>query len=127
MPGYATAKRRNRLPPLERALLAAQVVLAVHEGWMDEKQAGAQLRSAMRVQWSLLTALQYLSGQEAIAVITGLPDGWERDGMTKETAAKAVLIAGLACAFSHPGGATMSAGHLVNALRQLPLDSAPKA
>lgn len=118
MPGYATAKVRNRLPPLERALLAAQVVLAVHEGRMDEKQAGAQLRSAMRVQWSLLTALQYLSGQEAIVAITGLPNGWERDGMTKEAAAKAVLIAGLACAFSHPGGVALSAGHLVEAIRR---------
>lgn len=127
MPRYATAKRRNQLPPVERALLSAQVVLDVHEGRLDDKEAGAVLRRAMGVQWSLLTALQYLSGQEAIASISGLPEDWAVEGMTKERAASAVLIAGMACAFGHPGGATLSAGHLVNALRKLPLNSAPGA
>ena len=125
MPSYPTTKRRNRLPPVERALLSAQVVLDVHEGRLDAKEAGAVLRRAMGVQWSLLTALQYLSGQEAIGAIAALPEDWAVEGMTKDRAAKAVLIAGMECAFGHPDGATLSAGHLVSALRKLPLGPAP--
>ena len=116
---YATAKRRNKLPPLERALLSANVVLQVHQEKMDDAEAGRTLREAMGVQWTLLTALQYLSGQEAIASIQGLPAGWQQGELTKERACEAILIAGLACAHGHPSGAAMSAGHLVSALREM--------
>lgn len=92
---------------MQRALLSAQVVLDVHEGRVDVKEARAVLRRAMGVQWSLLTALQYLSGQEAIASITTLPEDGALEGMTKERAASTVLIASMACAFGNPGGATM--------------------
>lgn len=120
----ASAKRRNQLPPVERAVLSAKVVLAVHEGRMDEEAAGVLLRRAMGVQWTFLTALQYLSGQEAITSLQSLPEDWEVEGLTKGLAAQAVLLAGHICAFAHPGGAVLSAGHLVAALRRLPLDRA---
>ena len=91
---YTSAKRLNRLPPLERALLAARVLLAVESGLVDDKEAGRVLREAMGVQWSLLTAIQYLSGQEAIRAIDSLPEGWLSGDMTKVRAVEAVLKAG---------------------------------
>lgn len=114
---YTSAKRLNRLPPLERALLAARMLLAVESGLVDDKEAGRMLREAMGVQWSLLTAIQYLSGQEAIRAIDSLPDGWLSGQMTKARAVEAVLKAGWVCANAHPEGKSLTSGRLVIALK----------
>ena len=115
---YSPAKRLNRLPPLERALFAARMLLSVQAGQMDERAAGRELRAAMGVQWSLLTAIQYLSGQEAIRAIDSLPEEWSMDGLTKADAPRAVLTAGWVCAHGHPGGKPLTSGHLVSAMRE---------
>lgn len=75
------------------------------------------LREAMGVQWSLLTAIQYLSGQEAIRAIDSLPDGWLSGQMTKARAVEAVLKAGWVCANAHPEGKCLTSGRLVIALK----------
>lgn len=62
--------------------------------------------------------------KEAITSLQSLPEDWEVEGLTKGLAAQAVLLAGHICAFAHPGGAALSAGHLVAALMRLPLDRA---
>lgn len=116
---YSPAKRLNRLPPRERALLSARVLLAVQSGLMDERDAGRTLRAAMGVQWSLLTAIQYLSGQEAIRAIDSLPDDWHQAGLTKGDATRAVLTAGWVCAHGHPGGKPLTSGHLVSAMSEI--------
>ena len=75
------------------------------------------LREAMGVQWSLLTAIQYLSGQEAIRAIDSLPEGWLSGDMTKVRAVEAVLKAGWVCANAHPEGKSLTSGRLVTALK----------
>jgi hypothetical protein len=93
------------------------MLLAVESGLVDDKEAGRMLREAMGVQWSLLTAIQYLSGQEAIRAIDSLPDGWLSGEMTKARAVEAVLKAGWVCANAHPEGKSLTSGRLVIALK----------
>ena len=101
---------RAKVPAKSKALAAAEVVLAVRAGSIDEKQAGLELSARVGKQWSLITAVQYLSGQEALSALLALPDDYTDGELTKERLLEAVAIANLACANASPGGGVLSAG-----------------
>lgn len=57
-------KKKSRLSAQGKAVSAAHTLLDTVEGQIDEKAAGRRLREEVGLQWSFLTCLQYLSGQE---------------------------------------------------------------
>lgn len=100
----------HKVPASTKALAAANVLLKVSAGGMDEKEAGAILSAIVGKAWSLITAVQYLSGKEALAALLALPDDYQDGELTKERLLEAVAIANLACANASPGGGVLSAG-----------------
>jgi hypothetical protein len=105
-------KRKSKLSAQGKAIAAARGLIAVAEGAMDEKQVGAFLREAVGLNWSLLTAIQYLTGQEAINAVEALPAGWFEDGMDKQRVVAAMTMAHDMAANLHPK-ASLSAGLFV--------------
>lgn len=106
-------KKKSKLPPLGKAVAAATVLLAVRDQKMDPKAAGQYLRSEVGLQWTVLTAAQYLTGKEAMQALTQLPDGWNEGGHTSRDMVEAILFANLFCAQAHPEGTPLSAGTMV--------------
>lgn len=76
-------RKKARLPPLGKALAAVHVVQEVMAERMDDKQVSSYLRQEVGLQWTLLTAFQYLTGQEAIGALRELPQGWVGEGDRK--------------------------------------------
>jgi hypothetical protein len=110
-------KKKSKLPPLGKAVAAAKVLLAVRDEKMDSKEAGLLLRSQVGLQWTILTAAQYLTGKEAMQALVNLPIDWSEDGHTREKMTEAVLFANLFCANAHPSGSSLSAGSMVPAFK----------
>lgn len=107
------SRRNSGIPKVAasaKALAAANILLKVRAGDLDEKQAGALLSGSVGKQWSLITAVQYLSGKEALAALLALPDDYKDGGLTKERLLEAVALANLACANASPAGGVLSAG-----------------
>lgn len=101
---------RAKAPAKSKALASAEVLLKVRAGAMDEKQAGLELRVRVGKQWSLIAAVPYLSGQEALTALLALPDDYTDGELTKERLLEAVAIANLACVNASPGGGLLSVG-----------------
>lgn len=110
-------KKKSKLPPLGKALIAAKVVLDVRDEKLEAEEAGALLRQTVGLNWSLITAAQYLTGKEGTGAIEQLPPDWAEDGRTKRDLVEAVFIAHLFCAQGHSKGAQLSAGLNVPAFK----------
>ena len=106
-------KRKSKLPPLGKAVAAAKVLLDFRDEKLDTKQAGLILREQVGLQWTVLTAAQYLTGKVAIEALTALPKDWVDGAWTKAQMIEAVMFANLLCAQAHPKGSSLSAGSLV--------------
>ena len=100
-----------------KAITAAKALLAVRDEKMDAKEAGLFLRTEVGLQWTILTAAQYLTGKEAMQALDGLPADWSDGSSTKKHMTEAVLFANLFCAQAHPNGSSLSAGSLVPAFK----------
>lgn len=112
-------KKKSRLPPLGKALAAVHVVQEVLAERMDDKQVSSYLRQKVGLQWTLLTAFQYLTGQEAIGALSRLPQDWVGEGgMTRAQVLESVTAAHQMCANCHPSGRDLSAGLLVQAFKR---------
>lgn len=102
-----------------KALAAVHVVQEVLAERMDDKQVSSYLRQEVGLQWTWLTALQYLTGQEAIGALSGLPQDWVGEGsMTRAQVLESVTAAHQICANYHPSGRAMCAGLLVQAIKR---------
>lgn len=110
-------KKKSKLPPLGKALIAAKVVLDVRDEKLEVAEAGALLRREVGLNWSLITAAQYLTGKEAVGAIEALPAGWSDEQLAKRDLVEAVLFANLLCAQGHPKGSQLSAGLMVPAFK----------
>ena len=110
-------KRKSKLPPQGKAVAAAQALLAVAEGAMDDKQAGAFLRERVGLNWSLLTAIQYLTGQEAIGAIEALPADWSEGAVDRKQLVAALVLAHDMAANLHPTS-PLSAGSFVKPFKR---------
>jgi len=106
-------KKKSKLAPLGKAIAAAKVLLDFRDGKLDTKQAGLILREQIGLQWTVLTAAQYLTGKEAMDALTELPQGWTEGKWTRERMMEAIVFANLFCAQAHPSGSSLSAGAMV--------------
>lgn len=110
-------KRNSPLPPLGKAIVAVKVLLDFRDGKLDAKEAGFILRREVGLQWTVLTAAQYLTGKDAMGALAGLPADWADGTWTKQRMLEAVMFANLFCAQAHPKGSTLSGGKLVSAFK----------
>jgi hypothetical protein len=66
-----------KLSPQQKAIVAAHAVLNLAEGRADERAIRSLLVDEIGLAWSALNCIQYLSGKEATAALTALPDDWK--------------------------------------------------
>jgi len=110
-------KKKSKLTPAGKSIAAAEALLAVRDEKMGAKEAGLFLRGQVGLQWTILTAAQYLTGKEAMQALESLPADWSEGSLTKKHMIEAVLFANLFCAQAHPSGSSLSAGSLVPAFK----------
>lgn len=109
--------KKSRLPPIGKALAAVKAIRRAVDERMDEKSIQALLKEEVGLNWSLLTALQYLTGKQALGALEALPANWVgEDGTTMDDVEGAVAVAHLVCANLKPD-ARLSAGVLVEHFR----------
>ena len=109
--------KKSRLTPQGKTIVASRVLLDVMDEKLDESAARIRLTSEIGLQWSVITAMQYLSGKEAIAATAHLPEDWSQDGMTRMDVFKAIFIAANAVANALPDGRMLGASHLAKQLQ----------
>lgn len=111
------SKKKSRLSTQGKAVAAAVALLDTLEGRIDDKAAGRRLREEVGLQWSFLTCIQYLSGQEALRALQALPNDWTQDGRTKRDLIPAALLAAHTVANVRPDGTMLCASHLAGELK----------
>lgn len=111
------AKKRSKLSSLGKVLLATAVLIDVVNNEIDQQEAGRRLREGVGLNWSLLTALQFLSGKEALEAINGIPENWEEVGFTKQALLTACLVAAHTVANLRSGGSMLCASELAGELK----------
>lgn len=110
-------KKKSRLSAQGKAVVAANVLLDAVEGKIDEKMAGVRLREAIGLQWSFLTCVQYLSGQEALVALKALPNDWTEEGRQKRHVLAAAILAAHMVANFRSKGPMLCASHLAEELK----------
>lgn len=113
----ALPKKKGRLSPQWKAIVAAHALLDTVEGRLDEQAAGRWLREEVGLQWSMLTCLQYLSGKEALGALKALPNDWLERGRTKQHLQAASILAAHAVANMRQDGRMLCASDLAHELR----------
>ena len=110
-------KKKSRLSAQGKAVVAANVLLDAVEGKIDDKMAGVRLREAIGLQWSFLTCIQYLSGQEALVALKALPNDWSEEGRQKRHLLAAAILAAHMVANFRSKGPMLCASHLAEELK----------
>lgn len=110
-------KKKSRLSPRGKAIAAAHVLLDCAECRLDEKAAGRRLREEVGLQWSYLTCIQYLSGQEALAALKALPNDWMENGRAKAHLLGAAILAAHTVANLRSDGTSLCASYLAQELK----------
>ena len=103
-------KKKSRLSPQGKAIAAAHVLLDSAEGRLDEGRR--QAREEVGLQWSYLTCIQCLSGQEALAAIESLPKGWQDNRRTQVHLLGAAVMAAHTGANLRSDGSSLCASYL---------------
>ncbi len=112
------AIKHQRYRPLEKVLIATNVLGMVLTDKIDEKEAGRFLREGAGLHWSLLTCMQYLSGKESIAAVEALPHGWVHEGgTTKEQLEAAITAAAHVVANVRSDGVALCASELAKSMK----------
>ena len=110
-------KKKSRLSAQGKAVVASNVLLDAVEGKIDEKMAGVRLREAVGLQWSFLTCIQYLSGQEALVALKALPNDWTEEGRQKRHVLAAAILAAHMVANFRSKGPMLCASHMAEELK----------
>jgi hypothetical protein len=111
----ANSRRKSRLTPLQKSLVAAKAVLDAASEGSEAKAIGQHLRETVGLNWSLITAAQYLTGQGAIVALKGLPDNYRYESTGKVQLLAALVLAHDLCANLSPSGTALSGGlHVEN-------------
>lgn len=110
-------KKKSRLSAQGKAVVAANVLLDAVEGKIDEKMAGVRLRESIGLQWSFLTCIQYLSGQEALVALKALPNDWAEEGRQKRQLLAIAILAAHMVANFRSKGPMLCASHLAEELK----------
>lgn len=116
-------KRKSTLTEQAKTIVAANVLLDVQAGHLDAEAAGPRLREAVGLQWTFLSAVQYLAGKSAIAAATALPSQWQDGGRTKADVLRAVVLAASMVANLRPDGTPLCASDLAKHLKSPPIAS----
>lgn len=82
-----------KLPAQQKAIIAAHAVLDMAEGKADERTIRRLLVDKIGLAWTPLNCIQYLSGKEATAALTALPDDWKGLDRDKRDLLRASVIA----------------------------------
>lgn len=110
-------RKKSHLNPQGKTVAAAMVMLDVVEERLDEKAAGVRLRREVGLNWSIMTAIQYLSGKEAIAAAARLPVDWSQDGRTRKDVVHAILLSASTVSNARPDGQALCASFLAQDLK----------
>lgn len=111
------AKRKSKLPPQQKAIVAGQLFLDFVEERIDADAMGRQLREEVGLQWTWMSCMQYLSGKEALAVFQALPYGWEQGGRDRLQMLTASLLAAHTVANLRSDGRALCASELAASLK----------
>lgn len=111
--------RHERFRPLEKVQLATQVLVLFVGEQIDEAQAGRFLREA-GLRWSLLNAIQYLSGKQAREAIDRLPEDWSDAPFNKAQLLAAVHVAAHMVANLRSDGVPLCASELAASMKGKP-------
>ncbi|MEA9705252.1 hypothetical protein [Xanthomonas campestris] len=106
------AKRKSKIPPQRKAIVAGQLFLDLVEEKIDPQAMGRRLREEIGLQWTWLSCLQYLSGKEALGVFQALPMDWKQDGRTRLQMLSASLLAAHTVANFRSDGQALCASDL---------------
>ncbi|WP_394687188.1 hypothetical protein [uncultured Xanthomonas sp.] len=111
------AKRKPKIPPQRKAIVAGQLFLDLVEEKLDPQAMGRRLREEIGLQWTWLSCTQYLSGKEALAVFQALPADWEQGGRTRLQMLSASLLAAHTVANLRDDGQPLCASDLAKQLK----------
>jgi hypothetical protein len=111
-------KKKSPLSSLQKTLAAVRALHRCMYSDMSPEESGKILRSDVKLQWTFLTAIQFLTGKEAIASIMTLPHDVVFDGLGKPMLLEMLARAHDIAANSHPSGATLSSGLLVKKFKR---------
>ena len=116
-------RKKSHLNPQGKTAAAAMVLLDVMEERLDDKAAGIRLRREVGLNWGLMTAVQYLSGKEAIAAAARLPADWSHEGRTRKDVVHAILVSANAVNNARPDGQPLCASFLAQDLKGMDWDA----
>ncbi|WP_369975460.1 hypothetical protein [Xanthomonas bundabergensis] len=111
------AKRKAKIPPQKKAIVAGQLFLDLVEEKIDPQAMARRLREEIGLQWTWLSCMQYLSGKEALAVFQALPPGWEQGGRNRLQMLSASLLAAHTVANLRSDGRALCASDLAARLK----------
>lgn len=111
-------KKNSTLKPNEKAVIAAYVLHRIAAGEIDDKEAGQILRREIGLQWTFLTAIQYLTGKEAAESIASLPANQHFFGLTKNQIIQMLAIANHLAANIRADGRPLTPGFMVHLFKE---------
>ena len=110
-------RKKTRLNSQGKTAAAAMALLDVMEERLDERAAALRLREEVGLNWSMITAVQYLSGKEAIGAVARMPADWTREGRTRKDVLHAIMLAADAVNNARPDGQALCASYLAQDLK----------
>ncbi|TLX20771.1 hypothetical protein [Thermomonas fusca] len=110
-------RKKSHLDSQGKTAAAAMALLDVIEERLHEKDAARRLREEIGLNWSMITAVQYLSGKEAIGAVARLPADWSHGGRTRKDVLHAIILAADAVNNARPDGQTLCASYLAKHLK----------
>ena len=116
-------RKKSLLNPQGKTAAAAIALLDAMEERLDEKAAARRLREEVGLNWSMITAVQYLSGKEAIKAVARLPADWSHEGRTRKDVLLAIILAADAVNNARPDGQALCASYLAKDLKVMDWDA----
>lgn len=116
-----------KLPPRQKAIVAAHAVLKLAEGKAGERELRSLLVNEIGQAWSLLNCLQCLCGKEATAALPALPDEWQALERNKKDLLRASVVSVVMVKdVCGTGGCKLSGAKIAERLEELRTAMEPK-
>lgn len=116
-------RKKSHLNPQGKTAAAAMALLDVMEERLDEKAAARRLRDEVGLNWSMITAVQYLSGKEAIGAVARMPADWAHERRTRKDVLHAIIMAADAVSNARTDGQALCASYLAQDLKGMNWDA----
>ena len=109
-----------KLSPQQKAIVAAHAVLNLAEGKAGERELRSLLVNEIGLAWSPLNCVQYLSGKEATAALTALPEDWQGLDRNKNDLLRASVVSlAMVKDVRGAGGGKLSGAKIAERLEEL--------